>query len=287
MTRPEGRLFVQLDVNFFKGRRVSGMSDAAQLLYIRGLTLAKDLISDGEIAISQLRHLCSGSESEWTEAIEELVGAGLWLEGPDGYRIDGWERWNDSHEAVHNHRLRGSQYGNHGRYKHDTVPSKRTSRCIACVDKGYFSVPQETFNTVSDSDPNTSVETETETETETEKKQLPVKQRMRTPDPIEGEFAIIWEQYPRKIGREAALRCYLATRRRGVSTEDLLTATRNYGAKRRDEDQQYTKYGKTFFGPDEPWRDFLEGGSAKAEDSSWHGVESDDRSIWKIPEDDD
>lgn len=97
---------------------------------------------------------------------------------------------------------------------------------------------------------------------------------------FEADFAICWEQYPRKVDRTPAFRAYQARRREGVSAEDLLAATRNYAAKRKGKDQEFTKHGKTFFGPD--WKEHLDGGAAAEEDTSWHGIDEQDRSIWDL-----
>ena len=80
---------------------------------------------------------------------------------------------------------------------------------------------------------------------------------------LEADFDEAWALYPRKLERGRALRAYTATRRRGASAEDLLTATRHYAADRAgepdpDKRERFTKHAATFFGPDEPWRDHLE-----------------------------
>ena len=72
MTRPEGKLFVQLDADFFQGARVSGLSDGAQLLYIRGLTLAKRMYAEGDISHAQIKHLRL-DDFDTELAIKELV----------------------------------------------------------------------------------------------------------------------------------------------------------------------------------------------------------------------
>lgn len=103
------------------------------------------------------------------------------------------------------------------------------------------------------------------------------------PNDFEADFAICWEQYPRKEGRSAAFKAYQARRRAGATAEELLIATRNYAAKVKAREQQYIKLGSTFYGPD--FKDFLEGGAGVVEDEGWHGVEEQDRSIWQLDED--
>lgn len=75
--------------------------------------------------------------------------------------------------------------------------------------------------------------------------------------PFAGEFSEVWDSYPRKRDRKAALAAYRARRRAGVPRDDLLTATKNYAASRVGEDQQFTMLGSTFFGPHDRWMDWL------------------------------
>lgn len=80
-------------------------------------------------------------------------------------------------------------------------------------------------------------------------------------DLTERAFDRIWTTYPRKVERKAALRAFRATVRRvGPSAvSDLAKATANYAEACRGKDPKYVKHGSTFYGPDEPWRDYLNG----------------------------
>lgn len=94
---------------------------------------------------------------------------------------------------------------------------------------------------------------------------------------FEAEFETWWTLYPRKKERKAALSKYQATRRRGATPEELLTAVTNYAAhvRREDTEERYIKHGATFLGPNEPWRDYLAGvpdGDVETGVASWmHG----------------
>lgn len=74
-------------------------------------------------------------------------------------------------------------------------------------------------------------------------------------------FERCWEHYPRKIEKQAALRAYKATRRRGVPAEDLLKATRHFAEHMllAQRDREHIKHGSTFFGPDQPWTEYVAG----------------------------
>lgn len=76
-------------------------------------------------------------------------------------------------------------------------------------------------------------------------------------DPLDDEFAIWWKSYPRKTAKKAARKAYVARRREGVETKDLLAAARRYANDRRGELDRFTLHPATFLGPDERWKDFL------------------------------
>jgi hypothetical protein len=75
---------------------------------------------------------------------------------------------------------------------------------------------------------------------------------------VESDFDKAWEHYPRKDERKSALRAYTARRKAGAGADQLLIATRHYAETMANTDPRHIKYGKTFFGPDEPWTDYVE-----------------------------
>ena len=74
-------------------------------------------------------------------------------------------------------------------------------------------------------------------------------------------FDQLWEEYPRKIGKIDAKKAIKARLNGGDSSHDLMTATRGYAATRRGEDPTTTMHPKTFYGPNERWRDYMPGGA--------------------------
>lgn len=74
------------------------------------------------------------------------------------------------------------------------------------------------------------------------------------------EFEKIYHLYPSQRGtKKSHWRKWAATRRRGVPQEALEQAVKAYAAecKRNGTDEQYIKQLKTFVGPDEHWREYL------------------------------
>lgn len=76
---------------------------------------------------------------------------------------------------------------------------------------------------------------------------------------FEAEFNVCWEHYPRKIEKQAAFRAYKATRRRGILPDDLLAATKYFEVAMDRRAKDKIKHGATFFGPDQPWTDYVAG----------------------------
>ncbi|MFW6121794.1 MAG: hypothetical protein ACOC80_12995 [Petrotogales bacterium] len=73
------------------------------------------------------------------------------------------------------------------------------------------------------------------------------------------EFEKIWEYYPRHKGKKAGWRKWKAIRKKGVDNKILLKATKNYAQECKDNhtEEKFIKLARTFFGPDEHWRDYL------------------------------
>ena len=77
----------------------------------------------------------------------------------------------------------------------------------------------------------------------------------------DGEFERLWSVYPRKEGKAAAMKGYIAQRQNGVSFEEFARGLKGYLARLKAEctEPRYIKMGSTFFGPAAAWKDFLEG----------------------------
>lgn len=82
--------------------------------------------------------------------------------------------------------------------------------------------------------------------------------RQAPPPAFVEDFEKTWEHYPNKVGKAAALAAYQARRRAGVTFDELMKATMMYAAARRGEDPTYTMRGKTFYGPQERWKEPIE-----------------------------
>lgn len=83
--------------------------------------------------------------------------------------------------------------------------------------------------------------------------------------PFEPDFDPLWEIYPRKAYRVKAFKAFQALMRRTDPPEraglldELAQATGHYAEAKASVEARYVMHGSTWFGPDEPWRDWIAG----------------------------
>lgn len=79
-------------------------------------------------------------------------------------------------------------------------------------------------------------------------------------------FEELWKIYPRKKDKASAYKAYNARLNDGYSEDELLTATKAYAeeCKKNYTEERYIKQGKTFFGPNTPFTDYLKAGEESA-----------------------
>ena len=76
---------------------------------------------------------------------------------------------------------------------------------------------------------------------------------------FEADFEKFWKAYPKPKNpdKTPGRQKYVALRKKGVSADDLLRAAQNYAQAMRGTDPRYIKHCKTFLGPSDAWRDYL------------------------------
>jgi len=120
-----------------------------------------------------------------------------------------------------------------------------------CADEGPLLAPQEpSSRTVHEPSLEPSLE--------------PPSRADRLPATRSATFDDCWEHYPRKLARKQAEKAWQARVRAGIPPDDLLAATLHYAQARAGQDQSYTMHGATFYGPNDRWRDYLNGIPAEA-----------------------
>lgn len=76
-------------------------------------------------------------------------------------------------------------------------------------------------------------------------------------EPFEKDFLLIWPTYPRNDEKTNAFKAYRTRRREGIPHNKLAQAVKNYAKHVKDKEKRYIKMGKTFFGPNKVWQDYL------------------------------
>lgn len=79
------------------------------------------------------------------------------------------------------------------------------------------------------------------------------------------EFDELWHRYPRRVYRAKALRAFQARMRatprgdRRAVLGDMAAAVGHYATARQGSDPRHVMHASTWWGPDEPWRDWIAG----------------------------
>ena len=89
--------YVKLDTIYYQDDRMLQVGEAAELLYVRSLCLAKTLLTDGSLTKQQVQ-FCGLSDIE--ERAEALVKSGLWTPISGGWQITSWLKHNEAAKYV-------------------------------------------------------------------------------------------------------------------------------------------------------------------------------------------
>jgi hypothetical protein len=93
--------------------------------------------------------------------------------------------------------------------------------------------------------------------------ETPPRRSFRTPARAEDDpaFLAAWAAYPRHTDRQRAWRAWLARRQAGAAAEALTAAAAHYAAycTAVGTEPRFIKHAATFWGPDEPWREWQTG----------------------------
>lgn len=76
---------------------------------------------------------------------------------------------------------------------------------------------------------------------------------------FDADFEQFWQAYPKPANpdKTPGRLKYIALRKKGITAEELLKAAQGYAKAMRGTDPRYIKHCRTFLGPQEAWRDYL------------------------------
>lgn len=89
----------------------------------------------------------------------------------------------------------------------------------------------------------------------------------RSPRVFSADFEKFWKEYPRKVEKISAYKCWIARLKDEIRLKDLIQAARNYAewCRKEKKEQEYIKHPKTFLGPNRVWEEYLDGARSDEE----------------------
>lgn len=111
-------LFVRLDVNFQDDDKLLEVTPAAELVFIRGLAMAKRLGTDGYLSRSHLRRISDKLETPPEQLAQQLVDVGLWEPFEHGWLVLSWLKHNQPMDELTEAKSAGGKLGAHRRWGH-------------------------------------------------------------------------------------------------------------------------------------------------------------------------
>lgn len=122
MPKQPGEIYLELNVEYYLDDAIAGVGVEAEVLFVRGLCLARKLMTDGAIGPSQLRRL--GADLDDVQAAATaLVNARLWRRAKAGYLISNFLKRNPSRAQIvarSEEKSIAGAYGNHVKYHADS-----------------------------------------------------------------------------------------------------------------------------------------------------------------------
>lgn len=197
--------WVKLDDGFFRNPKVLRVGRDAKALYLAGLCYSGSSLTDGFIPTNATRGLAVDIEiGSPKKAIAQLVDAGLWVEVGDGFMIHDYLEFNQSAEKVH--AIRDAAKDRMHRSRSQNVRANNDERS------------QDVRAKFSRSSQNVREPEEIRRDTETEEGVNPHTPTTDDSPPTqsvsihEQRFERFWETYPKRVGKDAALKWWIRTK---------------------------------------------------------------------------
>lgn len=218
-------LYVPLDVNAPDDPKILAAGDDAELVFYRSLCLAKRLQSDGFVSEGQAQRLLGCSP----DIADRLCEVGLWATAEGGYLIVSFLKRNPSRLELAEQR----------RKERERKAAWRSGHAIDATELSHGTTASRPTGTERRA-------------TRSEVKRSEVKRDTRE---FGAEFDAWWADYPRKVGRAAALDQFTKRRKAGVALETLTAARDAYRQQLNGTDSQFVLHASTFLGPKGRWAD--------------------------------
>ena len=223
----------------------------APWLFVCGLAYCRRHLTGGRIPKEVVATLVRGYKGAM---VTGLIKEGLWDDMGPEYVVHDYDKWNQGEDEQRNRRKEKARRAAEARWGNRDAPGNARAHAQALPEQ----MLEQCHPPALSLEPN-SRESRAPTVTDPAPHNvtsLPAGRDRRSP--FEDDFADAWKLYPRKEARKAALNAYRAQRRKGITAEELLTATRHFASSMTARGAEHIMLGGTFFGSNDRWRDYLE-----------------------------
>jgi hypothetical protein len=258
--------WVRLDDDFYDHPRFAAIDALAIGWWVAGLAWSNRNLTDGRIPKNRARMLLpldglayvsgsySGEDAKAAAVIDQLESAGLWEDDGTAYVIRDYHQYQRSSDEIRGANIATSvQRSLAGKARVAGAKRDQQGRLLAAGQDQHTQRPTSGDT----SEPPSTHTSDTPASNPALQPQLRTTTKHMS-ESFDSDFEIAWLAYPRHDDRGKALRAYQARRRAKAGAAELLTATQNYASQVNGTEHRYIKLGATFFGPDEPWREWVD-----------------------------
>ena len=130
------QIFQKIDPKLPEDPAILAVGPLGELLYIRGLLHARQLLSEGRIIKFNLGSIAHGINSPSKHA-RDLVDAGLWIDDGDTWIIRNWAKWNMTEDERKDRSKERANSGRRGAHTKWHTAEKPGSNCQYCEAEGW------------------------------------------------------------------------------------------------------------------------------------------------------
>lgn len=194
--------------------------EAAELLFCRGLAYCGSVESRGVIDKTVLPMLCPRPAPRAAALVREK----LWMDKGDHYLVRSWDKWQDEHDAAAERRRKDRERKRE---------SRRTTRDMSADSPRDVSAPTAECRALD-------VEVDVEKDKETPK----TSPSSLRDDALPEGFEAFWDEYPRRVGKQDAIKAY----RKALKKTDPVTLLAGAMVYRNDpnREQEFTAHPATW-----------------------------------------
>jgi hypothetical protein len=102
---PSNSAWIRLSANYMNDPRIIQAGPNAELIWLRGLSVARQMKTDGLLSKTWMAHVGRDIQNR-QRSIHRLLEVGLWEETESGFSIpfDRWSRWQTTQDQIEHQR---------------------------------------------------------------------------------------------------------------------------------------------------------------------------------------